>query len=703
MDASSPVKVTLVCHTHWDREWYEPFDRFRDRLVGMMDTLIPLLSGGYPHFHLDGQTAVIDDYLAIRPDRLPEIEQLAREGRISVGPWVAQMDEFLTSGESMLRNIEMGMERNRELGGGPVVGHLPDQFGHVAQMPQILAKAGIERAVLWRGVPQAVERTSFWWESPDGSRVLVEYMPWGYSLGWNFHQAQDPEQLAEFVTKALGYLASFDDGDGRVLIMVGGDHHGPDPTLPQRLVEASPFMPGYDTKVGALTTHLPGPPSGEHPVWRGELRSAARTHLLPGVYSTRVHQKRERSRLEALLERYAEPLAALVPGIEWPEERLRRAWTLMLWNGAHDSVCGCSVDQVARDVDARYVEVRGIAGGIVEAGLARLAERVADRGVLRFNPSPFEREGVPGLGWQVGLPPPPSGLGRVDLRVEDGWAVADGVAFRFMVEPDIGDTYNFCPMEGAEAVPQHRLSVDGQALTASWDGLSIEARVSRGPEERFVRLEGRIHNERPDHRLRIHVRLPTEAQGSVAGSPFALIDRGLASEGGTEVPSPTWPARGVALAGGLAILAEGVIEYEVTGAELAVTLLRCVGTISRPQIATRNWAAGPDIATPGAQMQGDTEFALGILPAADRATLLEEWERFALPLLDAPATGGGDLPASASLLEVSGCRLSGVRRRGNALTATIWNDTHAPVEATVAGRTVSLGPAAFEHVPLDDR
>ena len=169
------------------------------------------------------------------------------------------------------------------------------------------------------------------------------------------------------------------------------------------------------------------------------------------------------------------------------------------------------------------------------------------------------------------------------------------------------------------------------------------------------------------------------------------------------MPSPTWPARGVVLAGGLAVLAEGVMEYEVTGTELAVTLLRCVGTISRPQIATRNWAAGPDIATPEAQMQGDTEFALGILPGADRAGLLEEWERFALPLLDVPTPGGGDLSASGSLLEVSGCRLSGVRRRNGMLTATIWNDADAPVEATVGGRTVRLGPAAFEHVALDDR
>src|SRR5919201_1579494 len=101
-------RVFLVPLTHWDREWYEPFEGFLARLIQMMDTLIELAGADPPlaHFHLDGQTAMIDDYLAVRPERREDIERLAREGRISVGPWFTQMDEFLTSGESMIRNLE---------------------------------------------------------------------------------------------------------------------------------------------------------------------------------------------------------------------------------------------------------------------------------------------------------------------------------------------------------------------------------------------------------------------------------------------------------------------------------------------------------------------------------------------------------------------------------------------------------------------
>ncbi len=192
MGVCATVRITLVPHTHWDREWYLPFEGFRDRLIPVMDQLLDLLDRGYPHFHLDGQTALIDDYLAVRPDREPEIRRHARAGRISVGPWLTLVDEFLVSGETILRSLELGLERARELGGGDLVGYLPDQFGHIGQMPQLLSTAGIDNAVVWRGVPAAIDRTAFWWEAPNGSRVLAEYLPFGYSLGGGLQEELGP-------------------------------------------------------------------------------------------------------------------------------------------------------------------------------------------------------------------------------------------------------------------------------------------------------------------------------------------------------------------------------------------------------------------------------------------------------------------------------------------------------------------------------
>ncbi len=661
------LRITLVPHTHWDREWYEPFDRFRERLVAMMDALLDLADAGFPHFHLDGQTAVADDYLAVRPEREADLRRHAAAGRLSLGPWVTQMDEFLVSGESLLRNLERGLRRGDELGGALRVGYLPDQFGHIGQMPQLLRAFGIQRAVVWRGVPRAVDRTAFWWEAPDGSRVLAEYLAFGYALGWQVPETRDGRELAALLRDTATRLAPL-LADRRILVMVGSDHAGPDPELPRKVEEARAHLPDVELRVGSLEDHLAADPPPRLPAWRGELRSAARAHLLTGVYSTRIHQKRERARVEALLERYAEPLAALVPGVPWPAEELDRAWTLLLWNGAHDSACGCSHDRVARDVDARHAEARAIGEAVVARALAALGSQVAPAGVLRFNPSPFEREGVPGLGWRV----EPPGRARprpeepVPLRLEGAGLHADGVPLALEDEADVGDLYNFCPSGESQTAASPRWTLGpgpGEAEAVFDDRLRVRLRAWRRPGEPFLGLEGVVANARPDHRLRLVVGLPAEARGSVAGSPFELVARPLVSEGGeVEAPSRTWPARGVVLAGGMAVLAEGVVEYEVLGDRLAVTLLRCVGTISRRHLATRPFPAGPGVPTPEAQMIGETGFALGLLPGAGEPDLLPAWERFALPLRVAPAAGGGRLPPAGSLLELEGAQLSAVRR-----------------------------------------
>ncbi len=695
--------VTLVPHTHWDREWYEPFDVFLERLVVMMDTLLDLADRGFPHFHLDGQTAMVDDYLAVRPEREPDIRRLAAEGKLSLGPWVTQMDEFLTSGESHIRNLEMGLARARALGPATEIGYLPDQFGHIGQMPQILRRAGIEHAVLWRGVPRSIDRTRFRWESPDGSSVVAEYLAFGYTMGGDIHRHRDPAELGKALRDKLSRLEPF-LVDDRVLITVGSDHSGPDADLPARLEAAGPELGGATVRIGSLNDHLEADPAIELPVWRGELRSSARAHLLPNVVSARADQKRERGRVETLIERYAEPLAALAPGFAWPQERLDRAWTLLLWNGAHDSACGCSHDGVAADVDARFEEARAIGEAIVGEALSALGAQMSVPGIVRFNPSPFEREGVPALGWRVDPEPVSPAWRRVELAADAATGVTiDGdVRFTLLDEPDVGDLYNFCfATEGQAPEPPGAVAVKGDEVEARWPGLVVTARVRRRQDERGYRLEGTMDNRRPDHRLRLAVSMPSSADGSVAGSPFELVTRPRYSEGGDlEAPSPTWPARHVLLAGGLAAFHEGVFEYEVAGRELLVTLLRCVGTISRERLATRPFSAGPDVPTPRAQMIGTTPFAIGLRPGAVQDDLLPEWERFALPLLVAAAKGGGALPGTGSLLELAGdAALSNVRRRDGALEVRLWNprkDRRAV--ADVSGRRVVLEPAHIETV-----
>jgi mannosylglycerate hydrolase len=167
-----PRQVHVVPHTHWDREWYKPYPVFRMQLVELLDGLLPQLEADetYAHFQLDGQLAVVDDYLEIRPDERERLGRLNRAGRISMGPWYTLPDEFLVSGETHVRNLRLGIATAEAFGGAMAVGYLPDMFGHVAQMPQILAGFGLADAVVWRGVPAAIDAPAFWWEDPTAPR-----------------------------------------------------------------------------------------------------------------------------------------------------------------------------------------------------------------------------------------------------------------------------------------------------------------------------------------------------------------------------------------------------------------------------------------------------------------------------------------------------------------------------------------------------
>jgi hypothetical protein len=307
-----PHTVHLVPHTHWDREWYLPFQSFRLRLVGLIDRVLASMEADERYvFTLDGQLATVDDYLEVRPEAEERIRALVSSGRLAIGPWHVLMDEFLVSGESIVRNLELGLARAQELGGALAVGYLPDQFGHVAQMPQILRRAGIEDAAVWRGVPAAIDRHAFRWVAPDGSAVRTEYLPRGY--GNAAHLLAIPERLAAKLELLDAAMRPF-FGDDEVLALYGTDHTEPHPELVAAITAANGSQNAYRLELTTLAgyfRHVRGTDPGTWLEWTGELRSGARANLLPGVVSARIDLKAACARAERLLERYAEPLQAL--------------------------------------------------------------------------------------------------------------------------------------------------------------------------------------------------------------------------------------------------------------------------------------------------------------------------------------------------------------------------------------------------------
>ncbi|MGK2947973.1 MAG: alpha-mannosidase [Acidimicrobiales bacterium] len=388
-------RVDIVPHTHWDREWYSPFQTFRLRLVDLLDGLLPQLEAdpSYAHFLLDGQMAVVDDYLAVRPEAEPRLRALAATGRMAMGPWYALPDEFLVSGETMVRNLQLGLKVAARFGGAMQVGYLPDMFGHVAQMPQLLRLFGLEHAVVWRGVPSAIDRSGFWWSAPDGSTVRAEYLPQGYGNG-----ALVPDD-AKALVRRIGEFEE-EQGDlltGPILWMNGTDHLLPQPWLGRVVAEANALDAGYELHICSLAEHVAGAPTEGLPSWTGELRSGARANLLMGVASNRVDIKQAAARAERGLERLAEPLSALfLPAEHWPEALLDEAWLQVIRNSAHDSICACSVDEVCDAVSLRFSEAIEIAEGLTDRAIHALGATVPVDGYtpVVVNPSQRARGGL---------------------------------------------------------------------------------------------------------------------------------------------------------------------------------------------------------------------------------------------------------------------------------------------------------------------
>ncbi|HUR15957.1 MAG TPA: glycoside hydrolase family 38 C-terminal domain-containing protein [Candidatus Limnocylindrales bacterium] len=398
MPDTSEVAITtihFVPHTHWDREWYQPFQVFRMRLIALVDDVLNHLEREPAfRFTLDGQLATIDDYLEVRPQAEERIRHFVAEGRLAIGPWQILMDEFLVSGETIVRNLQRGWQRALAFGAPMSIGYLPDMFGHIAQMPQILRRAGIDRAVVWRGVPAQVTRNVFRWRAPDGSDVVTEYLVGGY--GNAAYLLEVPGAAADKVT---GYRKAFGPwyGDESLLAMYGTDHMSPVPEMVALLEGVNAADSGVKVVIETLADYMAGRGDGDgdggHLLVEGELRSAAHSNMLMGVNSAHIDIKAAAARAERGLSRYAEPLAAL-HGDEWPERLLELGWQRVIDSSAHDSICGCSVDPVAAQVLVRLDEAAQIAGEIAAQTARRVAMSVPHGDWLWLNPTPAARSGL---------------------------------------------------------------------------------------------------------------------------------------------------------------------------------------------------------------------------------------------------------------------------------------------------------------------
>ncbi|MEU7836763.1 alpha-mannosidase [Nonomuraea sp. NPDC049129] len=865
------AEIVVVPHTHWDREWYEPFQRFRLRLVALLDEVLDTMEREPDyHFTLDGQLACVDDYLEVRPENRDRIAALVESGRLAVGPWQILLDEFLCSGENIVRNLELGMNRADKLGGAMSVGYLPDMFGHTAQMPQILRRAGLLHACVYRGVPSSVVTDAFAWVAPDGSALRTQYLPAG-GYGNGAHLFEDPARLPERAAEFTERMREWHGPEGALLAMYGTDHSAPVRGLPGMVADIGARMDTLSGYIGAYSGSVDGLPRVS-----GELRSHARANILPGVISVRAHVKQAMGRAERMVERYAEPLATLWGG-DWPGRFLDMAWWRLVDASGHDSVTGCGVDDTAQQVAARIAEAEHLGQAVRDMVTARLSAAVPSDGVLVVNPTPATRRGVvlvdvagrdplvdptgarvpaqtleyaPTLlldaemdpataltfihgtelygqhitGWSVDdgtltftvaresstafnvaqlrgaldgvtrvrivaearrtvaalVDTPPlghtsirpasgasaamsapaggvraeeraldNGLLRVEVAADGTLALtgADGTtltgAGRVVDGGDVGDTYNYAPPaqdrivsdpvsveltlvcsgplvaafdvrrtyrwpaagQGIEGTPE----IPAAARSEATEEIVVDTRVELRAGEPYVRLHVSFDNRCSDHRVRLHVPLPTRAAASHAEGQFAVVTRGLSSEGGCgEEPLPTFPASGWVAAGGVAALLEHVTEYELVddGAELALTLLRSVGYLSRNLHVMRPEPAGPQLPTPAAQSRSLRSVSLALMPYGESwAAVPSAAETFRHDLLAVPGTGDPSLalPPAAPGLSVTGdgVVMTSLRVRDGRHELRVVAYSETPTNAIISGTFTQARHADLRGRPGD--
>ena len=412
------MKVTDIYYfsgTHWDREWYQTFQGYRHRLVDMVDELIDHLETDkeYGTYHFDGQTIVLEDYKAIAPENEGRLRKLIEDGKILIGPWYDMPDEFLVSGESLIRNLMYGSRLAKKWGTAPwSYGYVCDIFGHIAQMPQIFNGFGINLSLLGRGTT-GDEKNYFVWRAPDGSECINYVIPEKNGYGDFFasavrpafdgvKQVYDEEKLRENIKNNID--AQLARSNSPVLILMDGLDHQPVHKLTTKYINiVKELYPDINVHHCNLeeTIKLLEPIKDKLPVWNGEvnktaIRNNGYLHLISHTLSSYYTHKKMNDECQNRLEKVVEPMLALssLEGKPFRRSYLKLAYDYLLKNHPHDSICGCSISQVHKDMVYRFDQTKAICNELCEDFLYNNRPEKGDvhNYILKvYNPLPFER------------------------------------------------------------------------------------------------------------------------------------------------------------------------------------------------------------------------------------------------------------------------------------------------------------------------
>ncbi len=383
-----------------------------------MDKLLEILktNPNYKNFTLDGQTIPLEDYLEVRPEKEEEIKKYVKERRLSVGPMYILPDEFLISGESMIRNLMIGHQIARKFGRVMKAGYIPDPFGHIAQLPQILAGCEIPSVLFWRGFGDEFVKNNlnieFLWNAPgNAASILGIHLILSYSSYADVNTKIIGGRYKPALRKIKKVIQSFEKYTATpyALLNSGSDHHEARPEIPDIVKQWNEDNPDILLEQNDFEYYVDKVLSAKPKLnsFQGELRGAKYAHLLSGVFSARMWIKQRNTEIEYLYEKCAEPLSTMAWALDkykkfnYPNTYILTGLKWLIKNHPHDSICGCSIDEVHDEMKTRFDWAEQIGLEIFKNSLLYLTDLIKIDSknskattIIVYNPLPWKREDV---------------------------------------------------------------------------------------------------------------------------------------------------------------------------------------------------------------------------------------------------------------------------------------------------------------------
>ncbi|WP_448523884.1 glycoside hydrolase family 38 N-terminal domain-containing protein [Pseudothermotoga sp.] len=639
----------MICHTHWDREWFAPSSITNEWLKELFERLFDVISrkGDY-RYVLDGQTLILEDLSSVAPEFQEKVKKLVRSGNLLIGPLYAQIDFRLSPEVAIIKNFALGKEDAKKFGGDAPVAWMVDNFGFISQLPQLFKRYSIEGAFLWRGVKLEKPSIEFEWESKDGSSVKCIFLIGGYRNLYGLSHTRNlaKKRLKHEIEKLKTFSLS-----GLVPLLDGYDLDV-NPEDPRDLLNKEIELSSPEKYLNEAFSKIAEPPK-----IGGELLSGKYACIFPGTLSSRVYLKRQAHVVGKML-RYVELLSSL------RNEHIDELYRTYLKTLVHDNICGVAVDKIHRNMQSVYKKLFDVLEKSFKEHLKRLATHLKS-GLYAVSFSPFEYDHYHCDGERCyRLRSEGVGLFKVNefdvtrsdetlsfkndyyeaFFNKDGSLDVNGIVTgALQLERELGDCYStdtekmdfschISKMQVERAGERHKIVRLKRIIEAEGVSIETEERVIFD-ESPLVKWNLTVHASGRNYLLSFVTKSFDRTSKVFAKMPFDVVERDridtdlLPHDAGRKLNRVLLAAREVgsirkfpfqgfvALQGEktLAVMAKGVHEYEVDEeGNIKIDLIRSVERIAKNNVRGRTGDAGPLMYVPDARCEGTIGFELAI-------------------------------------------------------------------------------------------